>query len=224
MAYSKFDLPKVQAAFNLTLHETVHFLDDISPVAPDALLQETLKENVPLALAQGNEKARSEWIINPVLTAIRRLSKAQISVFSGREFNIDPQQELVGYVDFLMARSPRLLVLEAPIIMMVEAKPENLNAGLGQCAAEMVAAQVFNQRATNQQAANRRVSNQQVHKSDTLINPAAFEHPIYGCVTNGELWKFLKLHHAELTIDLEAYALDPIDRLLGILLHLACHG
>jgi hypothetical protein len=47
---------------------------------------------------------------------------------------------------------------------------------------------------------------------------------IYGCVTNGELWKFLKLHQSDLTIDLEAYALDPLTRLLGILMYLACEG
>ena len=217
MPYSKFDLLKVQTEFNLTIQETVHFLEEVPPVAPDALLQETLKENIPLALAQGNEKARSEWIINPVLTAIRRLSNAQISVFSGREFNIAPQRELVGYVDFLMARSPRLLVLESPIIMMVEAKPENLNAGLGQCAAEMVAAQIFNQ----QPEPRTRLSSA---SSIADPDPASFASPIYGCVTNGELWKFLKLNRDQLTIDLEAYALDPIDRLLGILLHLACNG
>ena len=90
-----------------------------------------------------------------------------------------------------------MLVLEDPIIMMVEAKPENLNAGLGQCAAEMVAAQIFNQ------------------KPDQTI---------YCCVTNGELWKFLKLQETDLTIDLEAYALEPIERLLGILIYLACEG
>lgn len=100
-------------------------------------------------------------------------------------------------MDFLIARSPRLLVLENPVVMLVEAKPENLNAGLGQCGAEMVAAQLFNQRT---------------------------DQTIYGCVTNGELWKFLKLEEAHLTIDLEAYAIDPIERLLGILIHLACQG
>ncbi len=52
-------------------------------------------------------------------------------MFSGREFNVDPERDLTGYVEFLVARSPRLLVLEEPIMMMVEAKSENLNAGLG---------------------------------------------------------------------------------------------
>ena len=197
MPYSKFDLPRAQHDLNLKIHETVRFLPELPVVEPDTLLKETLAENLPLALAQGNEKARSEWIINPILTAVRRLSGSQISVFSGREFNVDPARDLTGYVDFLIARSPRLLVLEAPIIMLVEAKPENLNAGLDQCAAEMVAAQIFNQ---------------QVDKT------------IYGCVTNGELWKFLKLLQTDLTIDLEAYSLEPIDRLLGILIYLAQEG
>lgn len=116
---------------------------------------------------------------------------------SGCEFTIDPARDLVGYVDFLIARSPRLLLLESPVVMLVEAKPENLNAGLGQCAAEMIAAQIFNQQ------------------------PAQ---AIYGCVTNGELWKFLMLRQTELTIDLEAYALEPVARLLGILMYLACEG
>ncbi|NET49663.1 MAG: hypothetical protein F6K09_13265 [Merismopedia sp. SIO2A8] len=206
MPYSKFNLVSVQTTFGLDIHETVHFLPDLPPITPDSLLKDTLAETIPLALAQGNEKARSEWIINPILTAVRRLSNAQVSIFSGREFNIDPEQELVGYVDFLIARSPRLLVLESPIMMMVEAKPENLNAGLGQCAAEMIAAQIFNQR-SNQAAG---------HSSSD------YDAPIYGCVTNGELWKFLKLHHKTLTIDLEPYALEPLGRLLGILLHLVC--
>ncbi|NEQ70002.1 MAG: hypothetical protein F6K21_31835 [Symploca sp. SIO2D2] len=81
--------------------------------------------------------------------------------------------------------------------LIVEAKPENLNAGLGQCATEMVAAQIFNQQ-PNQ--------------------------IIYGCVTNGELWKFLKLRKTDLTIDLDVYTLEPIERLLGILIYLACKG
>ncbi|MBE9070931.1 hypothetical protein IQ260_30295 [Leptolyngbya cf. ectocarpi LEGE 11479] len=197
MPYSKFSLQKVQQEFGLIIHEAIHFLPTLPAVSPDTLLTATLADSLPLALAQGNEKARSEWIINPILTAVRRLANTKVSVFSGKEFNVDPSQELVGYVDFLIARSPRLLVLESPVVMMVEAKPENLNAGLGQCAAEMVAAQIFNQQP---------------------------EKMIYGCVTNGELWKFLKLEGTDLTIDLEAYSLEPLERLLGILIYLACEG
>lgn len=194
MPYSNFDLPKVQREFGLKINEIPHFLPPLPSVAPDQLLKDTLAENLPLALAQGNEKARSEWIIVPVLTAVRRLLKAEVSVFSGKEFNIDPSRELNGYVDYLIARSPRLLILEAPVVLITEAKPENLNAGLGQCAAEMIAAQIFNQTTAE---------------------------PIYGCVTNGELWKFLHLQEQTLTIDLEPFGLEPLERLLGILTALA---
>lgn len=135
-------------------------------------------------------------------------------------FNVDPEQDLVGYVDFLIARSPRLLMLEFPVVMLVEAKPENLNARLGQCAAAMIAAQIFNQRANPSDLQ----SSESPEQSPRKLTPGSFDAPIYGCVTNGELWKFLKLHHSDLTIDLEPYPLDPLDRLLGILLHLACKG
>lgn len=197
MPYSKFDLLRVRNEFGLRIHEVAHFLPALPPVEPDALLANMLADSMPLALSQGSEKARSEWIISPVLTAVRRLTASQVSVFSGREFNIDPSRDLNGYVDFLIARSPHLLILEAPVMVLVEAKPENLNAGLGQCAAEMVAAQIFNQQT---------------------------DQPIYGCVTNGELWKFLRLVGLELTLDLEVYTLEPIERLLGILVYLAKEG
>ena len=84
MPYSKFNLSKVQKELHLVIHEVVHFLPELPPVTPDNLLKQILEENVPLALAQGNEKARSEWIISPVLTAMRRLSTFQISVFRQR--------------------------------------------------------------------------------------------------------------------------------------------
>ncbi|MBV8883339.1 MAG: hypothetical protein JO235_04980 [Chroococcidiopsidaceae cyanobacterium CP_BM_RX_35] len=83
--------------------------------------------------------------------------------------------------------------MEAPILTLVEAKPENLNAGLGQCLAEMVAAQRYNER-----------------KGRTIET-------VYGCVTNGELWKFLTLQEAIAILGLRDYALPPVDTVLGIL-------
>jgi hypothetical protein len=40
---------------------------------------------------------------------------------------------------------------------------------------------------------------------------------IYGSVTTGTQWQFLKLMGKDLTIDTTEYSLDPIDRILGIL-------
>lgn len=40
---------------------------------------------------------------------------------------------------------------------------------------------------------------------------------IYGTVTTGNIWTFLKLEDHQVTIDLSDYFLLPIERLLGIL-------
>jgi hypothetical protein len=75
----------------------------------------------------------------------------------------------------------------------VEAKKEDLVAGLGQCAAEMVAIRLFNER------------------EGTPV-PAVF-----GCVTSGSNWRFLKLESARLSIDRPEYYLRDAAKILGIL-------
>jgi hypothetical protein len=41
------------------------------------------------------------------------------------------------------------LTIKAPVIALVEAKNDNLQSGLGQCMAEMIAAQIFNRQYAN---------------------------------------------------------------------------
>ena len=184
MAYSDFSLKKVKQDFNLTILEQ-HFLPKIDPVVPGALLTEWLETNLPLAVALGTEKARSELVICPVLVEVKRLLKQQISLFSGNDFTVDAAVGLSGVCDFLLSRSPQQLFVEAPAIVVVEAKKEDLNPGLGQCAAEMIAAQRFNEQN------NSRVP------------------VIYGTVTSGSQWRFLKLESQVLTIDLTELSLTP---------------
>jgi hypothetical protein len=199
MAYSDFSLKKVKQDFNLTILEQ-HFLPQIDPVVPSPLLTEWLETNLPLAVALGTEKARSELVICPVLVEIKRLLKQQISLFSGNDFTVDAAVGLSGVCDFLLSRSPQQLFVEAPAIVVVEAKKEDLNPGLGQCAAEMIAAQRFNEQN------NSRVP------------------VIYGTVTSGSQWRFLKLESQVLTIDLTDYPLPPVGVLLGILLWMVQEG
>ena len=165
-----------------------------------ALLQETLAETVPWAIATGSKKARSEGIINPVLLEVKRQLRGQVSVFSGEEFNVEPEAELTGYVDFLISRSPEQLFIKAPAVVLVEAKKEDLKPALGQCLAEMVAAQRFNQQ-------------------KKLAIPV-----IYGTVSSGTAWRFLKLEGATVTIDLSDYPLPPVEPLLGMLLWMVQEG
>ena len=96
-----------------------------------------MRENVPLALASNTGKSRSEMIIAPILIALRKYLNNQISLFSGIDFTVDSAQGLNGNCDFIISRSPELLIINAPVVTIVEAKKENINTGLGQCVAEM---------------------------------------------------------------------------------------
>ena len=193
MPYSQFtNISKTKEAFGLKTKEGRRFIPPTEPIEPSATLTAYLEESLPLA-ASASEKARSEGIIYPVLLEVRRILNREISLFSGEDFTIDESIGLNGKCDFLLSRSPEVLEIEAPAIVIVEAKKADLRTGFGQCMAEMVAAQRFNA------AKNRPVS------------------VIYGSITSGTQWRFLKLEGNTVTIDLMDYPLPPVDEILGIL-------
>src|SRR5262249_14802321 len=143
VAFSDFSIAEVKKRFGLQLDESGDFFAATTPVAPGALLADTLREGIPLGLAIGTEKARSELIIAPILVEVRRQLGHAVSLFSGVEWNVDPAQGLRGVCDFLLSLSPEQLDIEAPVITIVEAKKEDMTTGIGQCLAEMVAARIF---------------------------------------------------------------------------------
>lgn len=194
MAYSDFTLAKVQAAFNLTIEESRCLFGDVERVQPSERLLLDLNENKPLAIAINSEKARSEFLIAPVLAEVRRQTHYQASLFSGIEFNVDPEQGLKGFCDYILSRSKEQYYIAAPVMVIIEAKNENIIAGLGQCIAAMVAAQIFNQRAE--------------------LGIQTF----YGAVTTGTNWKFITLCDRLVNIDADEYYINQIDVILGILL------
>ena len=193
MAYSDFTLGSVKKQFQLNFIEKSNLFQDAPELQPSPLLQEILRDNLPLALASNTEKSRSEMIIAPILIDLRKQFNNQITVFSGINFTVDSDQGLNCICDFLINHSEELLLVTAPIITLVEAKKEDLNAGLGQCIAEMIAAQLFNQQEANQIS------------------------EIFGTVTSGTVWKFLKLEKNNVFIDLTEYYLQDLPKILGIL-------
>lgn len=193
MPYSKFTLSRAVEDFDLTVREESNLFAAIQPVVPTPLLRELLVENVPWAVAVGSEKARSEGIINPVLLEVKRQLGGQVGVFSGEEFNVDIAADLNGFCDFLVSRSSEQLYVKAPVLMLVEAKKEDLKPALGQCLAEMVAAQRFNA------------------MKGQLVET------VYGVVTSGTVWRFLQLTEQVVSIDLTDYPLLPVDNVLGVL-------
>lgn len=193
MPYSDFSLEKVKRTFELTTSEIVDLFGDVPELECSALLTEILRYNAPLAVASNSEKARSEMIISPILIDLRRLLRERINLFSGIEFDVDSERGLNGICDFIISNSSEILFVSAPIITLVEAKKENITAGLGQCVAEMLAARIFNERAGNEVST------------------------IYGVVTTGSIWKFMKLDGSIISIDLTEYYLKDVNKILGIL-------
>ncbi|MGD1875249.1 MAG: hypothetical protein ACFB02_19620 [Mastigocoleus sp.] len=145
MPYSDFSIRKVKQEFDLNIVEKNTFLDNIQPQQPSPFLAEFIKKYLPLALALNTEKARSEMLICPILLELKEISTSSISLFSGNDFTVDASIGLSGVCDFLISLSPEQLYLEAPAVVIVEAKKEDLNGGLGQCIADMIAAQRFNE-------------------------------------------------------------------------------
>ncbi|MFL0606553.1 hypothetical protein [Cylindrospermopsis raciborskii] len=199
MAYSDFSLTQFRNKFHIEINEDPDLFAHVNSVEPSDKLISTLGETMEMALAINTEKARSEFIIAPILLEVRRRANYQISLFSGSDFNVDPEQGLTGYCDFIISLSREQLIINAPVAIIVEAKNENIKAGLGQCAATMLAAQLFNQ---------------QQHNGSPEIKT------IYGALTTGDIWKFLQLVESKLLIDLNNYYISDLNKILGILLGL----
>ena len=145
------------------------------------------------AVAMGTEKARSEFIVAPILLEALDHVHGHGSLFSGVEFNVDQDRGLNGVVDFLLSLSPTQIKLESPIVAVVEAKNENVKLGYGQCVAEMYAAKVFNERRKNSVST------------------------IYGVVTTGSQWFFLQMSNEKVVIDRHEYFIEHVDQIVGIL-------
>ncbi|WP_020472891.1 hypothetical protein [Zavarzinella formosa] len=195
MSFQDFTLASVQAELGLNIADQADMFLSVPPVALTPALATMLLAYAPLAIGNISEKARSEWLVAPLLGEVWLRSNHEISVISGASLNVDEAAGLKGICDFILSRGRQLFAASAPIVTIVEAKRDSISDGLGQCAAEMVAAQRFNLRA------GRPID------------------PIYGCVTTGTFWRFLRLRGTELDIDLTEYPISQPDRILGVLLH-----
>lgn len=190
MPYTDWTLDALRVSFGLIIQQEL-LLPNVAPVPVPPWLQETLAKGMPLAL--GSEKARSEFVIAPILLTLRDLNQNRITIYSGQRLDGDPNVGLVGECDFLITSTPLLPIVQAPIISVVEAKKNDIESGLGQCAAQMLGAQRFNQRD---------------HSPITTI---------YGCITTGEVWQILKLSDTHLVIDSERYYINELEMILGVL-------
>lgn len=200
MAFSDFDLRAALQTFGLTEERDADLYADVPPLEPSEFLRVWLDEFAPVAVGVNSEKARSEFIIAPILAEARRRAVGPVNVLPGVTLDVDRTRGLTGFCDFVIARSAEYYFLRGPLVAVVEAKREDLVGGLGQCAAAMVALRDFNDR-------------------DGTPTPA-----VYGVVTSGTNWRFLRLAGPVLTIDRQEYYLRDAGKLVGILVHLIGTG
>ena len=175
MSYSRFKAEMLAEKLGITLLTKAFIMTKLPLYIPSDLVLSILEGAADEALA--TEKAKSEFIISPVLKELKRHNHNSFSSFSGYKFDVDAKLDLRGYCDFMLSAVSNSPIIQAPIFCLVEAKKGEIEEGFGQCGAEMYAAQLFNQRHENPQ------------------------NIIYGCVTNAFSWAFLKLEGNTLLID-----------------------
>jgi hypothetical protein len=176
MSYSKFKkLEQLRNDFSLNDIQTKWLPTNMPFFEASISFLEHLQEAGQEAL--GTEKAKSEYVITPIIRELRRKNPISFKSFSGYEFNVDSDKDLNGYCDFILSLEAQKMEITAPIFCVVEAKDEKIEKGLAQCGAEMYAAQLFNERKGNPKKV------------------------IYGCVTNAFSWCFMKLEDKTLYID-----------------------
>jgi hypothetical protein len=121
------------------------------------------------------------------------VSGKKFYIYSGQSLEADAARGLTGECDFILSHSKPTPLLTAPIMTLVEAKKNDIELGLGQCIAQMVGAQIFNK------------------KTEGL------ELPIFGCVTTGEDWQFIRLDEQQATLDAKRYYISSVEQILGML-------
>ncbi len=191
MSYSDYQSLKELTKKLAITYQVTDLFTNIQDVPPSHFLLHSL-EIAKMLPSTFSEKSRSENLITPILFDVYEHTQRSITIFSGCALNINEQ--LSGICDYIIAGKNQLLALDSPIVCIVEAKNRSIEEGLAQAGAEMVAAQLFNQQEQN----------------DIKV--------IYGVVTNGIEWKFLKLTEAVLTIDKNIYfsSGENLNVLLGI--------
>jgi hypothetical protein len=192
MGYSKFKkLKEVTKTFGLDA-KSVALFSNIVCVEPSAWLSQTLEKAKLFPLT--NEKVKSEKIVSPILSEVAEFFSENVTLFSGEELPVDSDRNLSGECDFFFILEAHKPYLESPIISLVEAKDEDMDYGIAQCAAQLYGAKLFNE---------------MEGKNFPIL---------YGCATDSVEWKFLRFENNMFYIDNRVYT--NLQEILGVWHHI----
>lgn len=189
MAFSDYkNLAQTQTQFKIKYQEEDFIA--AQELAPSPQFLEEFEFNRVNLDIFSSEGARAEIIIFPILREAYKHYAQRYSLFVQRYITCDPN--LSGTPDYIIATKSALgkTVMETPLVVVAEAKKNDFEQGWGQCLAELIAAQRINR--------------------DPLF-------PVYGIVTDGNLWQFGKLVEEVLTKNQSDYTIGDLSPLFGAL-------
>ena len=166
-------------------------LSGAPPVPPSDVLQKNLRRARRSRLI--NERARAYRLIDPVISELEDLRAGKISSLPEMPMAAPGVEGLCGTPDFIISGSTTHKFI--PIISIVEAKKDDIDVGMPQCAAELYASYLLNGERPER---------------------------LYGCVTTGRDWQFLCLHgpSKQVQADLTMYYIVELPKLLGVFCHI----
>ena len=190
MAFSEFkNIAEVQKLYNIKYKEEKFITDTISSELPIHFINELnfFRENIDIF---SSEASRCEIIISPILREVYKNHYKNHSFWIQKYIKYD--DILSGAPDYIFSKKSELgkTVLEQPLLIAIEAKKNDFEQGWGQCLAEMLACQKINQ--------------------DNI-------RPIYGIVTDGNLWQFAKLVESLFIKDTNNFTINKLNSLYNAL-------
>lgn len=189
MAFTDFNSPdEVQKAYNIISSEE-EFLHPVPRTPSESFLQDLEFSRTNFDIFS-SEASRCEAVIFPLLRETCKAFVTNYSLWSHKSIAATADPKLTGTPDYIIARRSELgkNVLGFPLVLIAEAKQNNFTKGWGQCLAELVAAQSLN---------------------------AKPEQPVYGIVTDAEVWQFGKLEEKIFTKNLSRALIDDIEGAFG---------
>ncbi len=190
MSYRKFNYKRTRSELGI-VEENAIFFTDIAAIQPTDVLLKALRRAGMIALF--SEKARSEGIVLPILLEIHELNTEKFSVYSGAVLNADDSRQLNGECDFILSSGRQSFEIETPLFCLIEAEDNDIEKNIPQCIAQMEGARIYNEK------------------------EGKFLEVIFGCVTKGTEWQFLKLEGKTCFIDKKRYYINDLPALLGVL-------
>ncbi len=188
MAYRDFTLEEIEKTFGVK-NFSVPLFGEVEQIEPSEKLKDALQTASELPVR--SEKAKSELIVLPILLELWEQNNKFFTIYSGEHLNADEARGLKGECDFIIAKDVNSFSISYPIIQIVEAKKNDIELGVPQCAAQLIGAKVFNQ------------------QKNVLLEK------IYGCVTTGNEWLFMVLEN-DLKINNRLYYLNEIKQILAV--------